>query len=71
MEKQIGVANGRSLLDVGAYIGVFVEVARASGWQACGVEPSTWAAQEAQRRGLDVIQGTQDAPALQGNNLTC
>jgi 2-polyprenyl-3-methyl-5-hydroxy-6-metoxy-1,4-benzoquinol methylase len=69
MEKQIGAANGRSLLDVGAYIGVFVEVARASGWQACGVEPSTWAAQEAQRRGLDVIQGTQDDPALQGSQF--
>jgi 2-polyprenyl-3-methyl-5-hydroxy-6-metoxy-1,4-benzoquinol methylase len=64
MEQYVGAANGRSLLDVGAYIGVFVEVAKAAGWNACGVEPSTWAAQEARRRGLNVIQGTQDAPAL-------
>lgn len=66
MERQVGVANGRSLLDVGAYIGVFVEVAQAAGWRACGVEPSTWAARQAQQRGLNVIEGTQDAPALQG-----
>ncbi|NJN55396.1 MAG: class I SAM-dependent methyltransferase, partial [Anaerolineae bacterium] len=42
MEKFTGAANGRALLDVGAYIGVFVQVAAASGWQACGVEPSAW-----------------------------
>jgi 2-polyprenyl-3-methyl-5-hydroxy-6-metoxy-1,4-benzoquinol methylase len=69
METHVGAANGRSLLDVGAYIGVFVEVAQTSGWQAYGVEPSAWAAQEAQRRGLDVIQGTQDAPALQNRQF--
>ncbi len=65
LEQHVGPANGRSLLDVGAYIGVFVEVAQAAGWQACGVEPSAWAAAEAQKHGLDVIQGTQDAAALQ------
>jgi 2-polyprenyl-3-methyl-5-hydroxy-6-metoxy-1,4-benzoquinol methylase len=32
------------LLDVGAATGVFVERARARGWQAEGVEPSEWAA---------------------------
>lgn len=69
MEKHIGAANGRSLLDVGAYIGVFVEVAQAAGWNASGVEPSTWAAKEAQRHGLNVIQGTQDAPVLQGSQF--
>jgi 2-polyprenyl-3-methyl-5-hydroxy-6-metoxy-1,4-benzoquinol methylase len=69
MERHVGLANGRSLLDVGAYIGVFVEVAQQNGWNASGVEPSTWAAAEAQRRGLNVIQGTQDAPALQGQQF--
>ncbi|MBP9502169.1 MAG: class I SAM-dependent methyltransferase [Candidatus Promineofilum sp.] len=58
MERIIGAAEGRSLLDVGAYIGVFVEVANAAGWQAQGVEPSQWAAAEARRRGLDVHVGT-------------
>lgn len=64
LEKHTGPANGRSLLDVGAYIGVFVEVAAAAGWDAWGVEPSEWAAAEAQRHGLQVIRGTQDAPEL-------
>lgn len=66
MERHVGPANGRSLLDVGAYIGVFVEMAAAAGWQATGVEPSAWAAAEAQRRGLHVIHGTQYAPQLAG-----
>jgi SAM-dependent methyltransferase len=58
MERVIGPAAGRSLLDVGAYIGVFVETAVASGWRAQGIEPSAWAAAEARRRGLDVWPGT-------------
>jgi 2-polyprenyl-3-methyl-5-hydroxy-6-metoxy-1,4-benzoquinol methylase len=69
MEQHVGPANGRSLLDVGAYIGVFVEMAQAAGWNAAGVEPSTWAAEEAQRRGLHIIQGTQAAPDLQGRQF--
>jgi 2-polyprenyl-3-methyl-5-hydroxy-6-metoxy-1,4-benzoquinol methylase len=64
LEKRTGPANGRLLLDVGAYIGVFVEVAAEAGWDAWGVEPSQWAAAEAQNRGLSVIFGTQDAPEL-------
>ena len=59
-----GVANGRTFLDVGAYIGVFVEVAQSAGWQARGVEPSSWGAAQAQARGLDVIEGTLSAPEL-------
>ena len=69
MEKRLGEANGRSLLDVGAYIGVFVETAAAAGWQACGVEPSEWAAKMAQQQGLQVIHGTQDAPELAGKQF--
>lgn len=69
MEKRVGAGNGRSLLDVGAYIGVFVEVARQAGWDACGVEPSSWAAAYAREQGLPVIHGTQDAPELQGRQF--
>ena len=58
MEAVLGPADGRQLLDVGAYIGVFVEVAATSGWRAMGVEPSAWAAAEARLRGLEVIDGT-------------
>lgn len=69
MEKWTGTGNGRSLLDIGAYIGVFVEEAQKSGWDAVGVEPSDWAAAEAQERGLNVLVGTQDAPELQGKTF--
>ena len=46
------------LLDVGCYAGVFLEIAASHGWDAWGVEPSVWAAEEARRRGLRVITGT-------------
>ena len=69
MERVTGPANGRSLLDVGAYIGVFVEVAAQAGWQAAGVEPSRWAAAVAQRQGLSVIEGDQYAPELAGRQF--
>jgi 2-polyprenyl-3-methyl-5-hydroxy-6-metoxy-1,4-benzoquinol methylase len=64
MEKITGPANGRALLDVGAYIGVFVEVAQQAGWRATGVEPSAWAAAEARKRDLDIIDGTLASDAL-------
>lgn len=69
LEKRTGPAAGRSLLDVGAYIGVFVEAAAASGWETWGIEPSTWAVTKAQARGLNVINGTQDSPELQGRTF--
>jgi 2-polyprenyl-3-methyl-5-hydroxy-6-metoxy-1,4-benzoquinol methylase len=52
------------LLDVGAYIGVFVEIARRHGWDAWGVEPSSWAVGEARRRGLQMIEGTLESMDL-------
>ena len=69
LEKFTGAANGRAMLDVGAYIGVFVEVANRSGWQASGVEPSKWAVEVAQSRGLDVVEGTLDSPHLHGKSF--
>jgi len=58
LHRITGAPNRRKLLDVGAYIGVFVEVARAAGWDAEGIEPSGWAVGEAQKMGLPVKQGT-------------
>ncbi len=46
------------LLDVGAYTGVFVEIAAQHGWEAWGVEPSHWAVGQACARGLHMIEGT-------------
>ncbi len=69
LEKYTGEGNGRPLLDVGAYIGVFVEVAAAAGWDAYGIEPSSWAVAQAKKRGLRIFQGTQDAQELNGQQF--
>jgi 2-polyprenyl-3-methyl-5-hydroxy-6-metoxy-1,4-benzoquinol methylase len=64
LERFTGSANGRSLLDVGAYIGVFVDIARTHGWQAEGIEPSEWAVARARHDGIPVHQGTQFSAVL-------
>ena len=64
IEKITGPGAGRDLLDVGAYVGIFVEVACNHGWQAVGVEPSEWAAGVAVANGIPVIHGTLEAPDL-------
>jgi 2-polyprenyl-3-methyl-5-hydroxy-6-metoxy-1,4-benzoquinol methylase len=64
LERLAGPANGRALLDVGCYTGVFVEVAARHGWQASGVEPSRWAAALARAAGLDVLEGTLESVDL-------
>ncbi len=69
MENVVGAAAGRSLLDVGAYTGVFVETAIANGWDAWGVEPSTWAVAEAHNHGLNLINGTLKAPELSNRSF--
>ncbi|MBN1954965.1 MAG: class I SAM-dependent methyltransferase [Anaerolineae bacterium] len=58
LEQLTGPPKGRALLDVGAYVGVFVEIAARHGWEAWGVEPSRWAVEQARARGLRVIPGT-------------
>jgi 2-polyprenyl-3-methyl-5-hydroxy-6-metoxy-1,4-benzoquinol methylase len=46
------------LLDVGAYTGVFVEIAAKHGWDAWGLEPSHWAVEQARSHGLNMLEGT-------------
>jgi GT2 family glycosyltransferase/predicted TPR repeat methyltransferase len=56
--------SGR-LLEVGAYCGIFLEVAAEEGWTVEGVEPSRWAVAVARARGLSVHSGTlQQADAV-------
>lgn len=65
LENLTGSPNGRPLLDVGCYTGVFVEIAGQHGWDAWGLEPSYWGVEQAQARGLHVVQGmleTVDLP---------
>jgi 2-polyprenyl-3-methyl-5-hydroxy-6-metoxy-1,4-benzoquinol methylase len=58
LEKIAPPGGGRRLLDVGCHVGVFVEIAARHGWDAWGVEPSHWAAVQAQQAGLQVVEGT-------------
>lgn len=58
LEEMAPPLNGQRLLDVGAHVGIFVEVARQRGWDAWGLEPSKWAVEEGRRHGLNMIQGT-------------
>jgi 2-polyprenyl-3-methyl-5-hydroxy-6-metoxy-1,4-benzoquinol methylase len=46
------------LLDVGAATGYFMNIARNEGWRVRGVELSRYAAEVAQKKGLDVKVGT-------------
>jgi SAM-dependent methyltransferase len=51
--------DGRRLLEAGANVGLFLDVAGARGWQARGVEPSRWAVAEGRRRfGVDLLEGS-------------
>lgn len=69
VEKAWGEGKRGRMLDVGAYIGVFVEVARQRGWDAWGLEPSAWAYKTAQQRGVPMIQGTLDSPEVQAQSF--
>jgi SAM-dependent methyltransferase len=64
LERLTGPPDGRPLLDVGCYTGVFVEIADNHGWDAWGVEPSHWAVEQAVAQGLHVVQGTLDTADL-------
>ncbi len=57
LEEHSGVGTGRRILDIGAYTGVFVEVAAQAGWDAYGLEPSHWAVLQAQQLDRQVMQG--------------
>lgn len=57
------------LVDMGAYTGVFVEIAAQHGWDAFGVEPSHWAVEQAREHGLHMIEGTLANSGLADNSL--
>ncbi|HUY62281.1 MAG TPA: class I SAM-dependent methyltransferase [Candidatus Paceibacterota bacterium] len=57
MVEEVRPIRGK-LLDVGAANGYFVGVANARGWDAEGIEISSYAAEEGRRRGLAIQTGT-------------
>ncbi len=66
--EQLKAPPGK-LVDVGAYTGVFVEIAAQHGWDAYGVEPSHWAVEQAQAQGLHMLEGTLATCGLADNSL--
>jgi SAM-dependent methyltransferase len=54
------VVRPAALADIGCWTGSLVAAAQARGWQAVGIEPSRWAVDRAQARGLDVRLGDLD-----------
>ncbi len=46
------------MLDVGAATGFFMKIAKSRGWEVCGVEISSFAAEAGRKNGLDIITGT-------------
>lgn len=60
-----------ALVDLGCWTGSFVEAAGRRGWSACGIEPSRWAVERAQERGLDVHVGDLFALDLKPDSFRC
>ena len=46
------------VLEIGSFVGGFLEAAREAGWYAVGLDPGRQLAQDCRRRGLRVIEGT-------------
>jgi 2-polyprenyl-3-methyl-5-hydroxy-6-metoxy-1,4-benzoquinol methylase len=59
LRSQAGYAvPGRRLLELGSNVGLFLDVARAAGWDAVGYEPSRWAVETGRQRfGVDLREG--------------
>jgi SAM-dependent methyltransferase len=64
--RSLGPGNGRTLLDVGAYCGYFLDVAREGGYAAEGMELSKWAADRARSLGFVVYGETLEARVASG-----
>ena len=67
LHQFVGTPAGRTLLDIGAHIGVFVEIANKAGWKAKGLEPSHWSVEMARQLGTELIEGTLASSNLPGD----
>jgi SAM-dependent methyltransferase len=64
--RLLGPGRGQRVLDVGAYCGFFVDVARRAGFDAEGLELSRWAAAQARALGVPVRNETIEERARSG-----
>jgi hypothetical protein len=54
------LGGGRRILEVGSFVGGFLDVARSAGWDAIGVDPGRQLVERCRERGLRVFAGTLD-----------
>ena len=61
-----------TMLEIGSYTGVFLELARKDGWSGAGVEPSDWARDVAKRkRGIDLLPSVSDLAGHERESFDC
>ncbi|HVY09138.1 MAG TPA: class I SAM-dependent methyltransferase [Mycobacteriales bacterium] len=71
LERIESVVPVGTLVDIGCWTGSFVAAAAGRGWQASGVEPSTWAVERARERGLDVHVGDLSSSGVAPGTMRC
>lgn len=64
LRRLLGAGDAR-LVEVGSFVGGFLEVARVAGWSAVGVDPSHQLGERCRARGLAVVETTLDAYAAE------
>ena len=64
--RRLGPGDGQRLLDVGAYCGYFLDVARESGYRPEGMELSRWAAERARTLGFEIHSNALQELAASG-----
>jgi predicted TPR repeat methyltransferase len=71
LKRVESVATPGRLVDLGCWTGSMIAAAADRGWDAIGVEPSTWAVQRAKERGLDVRLGDLRSTGLDSGSARC
>jgi SAM-dependent methyltransferase len=67
--RRLGV-RGR-VVEVGSFLGGFLEVARSAGWDAVGIDPGKQVAERCRARGLRVVASTFEEFAAQAGGELC
>jgi SAM-dependent methyltransferase len=60
-----------TVVEIGSFLGGFLEVARSEGWDALGVDPGRQVAERCRMRGLRVVEATLEDFAARGGAAPC
>lgn len=58
LKKIEQLSDPGKILDIGCFVGYFLELAKSRGWEAEGIEPSKWAIKEAKKRNMKIVGKT-------------